>query len=114
MKKSRTSLQIGEKQIGRAGGHKNEGRKERLKAFIDEKDAISRRKPLLETDYELSVDKSYSKKRHRGLPNSYIEQIPASTSGTATNKNKEKQIDASTTDRTNLFAGLSVEAQKSN
>jgi hypothetical protein len=51
-------------------------------------------------------------------------EILASTSGTATNKNKEvhtstsgtatniKQIPASTTDRTNLFAGLSVEAQK--
>jgi hypothetical protein len=33
------------------------------------------------------------------------------TTGTTTNKNKE-QIDASTTDRTNLFAGLSAEAQK--
>jgi hypothetical protein len=34
-----------------------------------------------------------------------------STPGTATNKKKE-QIDASKTDRTNLFAGLSAEAQK--
>jgi hypothetical protein len=72
MKKSRTSLQIGEKKIGRAGGQKNEGRKERFKAFIDEKDVTSRRKPLLETDYELPVDKSYAKKRQRGSPNSYI------------------------------------------
>jgi hypothetical protein len=55
----------------------------------------------LKTDYERSVDKSYQKKRRRGSPNSYIEQIPASTLGTATNKNKENQIDASTTDPTN-------------
>jgi hypothetical protein len=34
-----------------------------------------------------------------------------STPGTATNKKKE-QIDASMTDQTNLFAGLSAEAQK--
>jgi hypothetical protein len=60
------------------------------------------------------VDKSYAKKRQRGSSSSYIEQIPASTSGTATNKNKEKQIDASMTDQTNLFAGLIAEASKSN
>jgi hypothetical protein len=66
----------------------------------------------LKTDYERSVDKSYQKKRQRGSPNSYIKQIPASTSGTATNQNKEKQIDASTTNLINLFAGLSAEAQK--
>jgi hypothetical protein len=65
----------------------------------------------LKTDYERSVDESYAKKRQRGSLNSYIEQIPASTSGTSTNKNKE-QIDASITDQTNLFAGLSAEAQK--
>jgi hypothetical protein len=35
------------KKIGRAGGQKNEGRKERLKAFIDEKEAKRRRKPPL-------------------------------------------------------------------
>jgi hypothetical protein len=79
----------------------------------------------LKTDYEHSVDKSYAEKRQRGSMNSYIEQtptstsgsaidknkeIPASTSGTATNKNKEvpastsgtatniEQIPASTTD----------------
>jgi hypothetical protein len=77
------------------------------------KEAIRRRKPpvQLKTDYEHLVDKSYAKKRQRGSPNSYIEKIPVSTSGTATNKNKE-QIDASTTNRTNLFAGLSAEAQK--
>ena len=63
----------------------------------------------MKTDYERSVDKSYAKKRQRGSPNSYIEQIPVSTSGTATNI---EQIPASTTDRTNLFAGLSAEAQK--
>jgi hypothetical protein len=96
----------------------------------------------LKTDYERSVDKSYAKKKQRGSPNSYIKQIPASTSGTATtDKNKEilastsgtaapdkneeipsltsgtarniEQIPASTTNRTNLFAGLSAEAQKS-
>jgi hypothetical protein len=49
--------------IVRAGGQKNEGCKERLKAFIDEKEAKWRRKPLLKTDYERSVDKSYAKKR---------------------------------------------------
>jgi hypothetical protein len=59
------------------------------------------RRVELKTDYERSVDKSYQKKRRRGSPNSYIEQIPASTLGTATNKNKENQIDASTTDPTN-------------
>jgi hypothetical protein len=82
-------------------------------------------KSLLKIDYERSVDKSYAKKRQRGSPNSYIEQIPASTSGTATtDKNKEipastsgtatniEQIPASTTDRTNLFAGISLEVQK--
>jgi hypothetical protein len=63
-------------------------------------------------DYERSVDKSYQKKRQRGSLNSYIEQIPVSMSGTSTNKNKEKQIDASTTDPANLFVGLSAEAQK--
>jgi hypothetical protein len=92
-------------------------------------------------DYERSVDKSYAKKRQRGSPNSYIEQIPASTSGTATtnknkeilastsgtaaiNKNKEipasmsgtatniEQIPASMTHQTNLFAGISPEVQK--
>jgi hypothetical protein len=63
----------------------------------------------LKTDYERSVEKSYAKKRQQGSPNSYIEQIPASTSGTATNI---EQIPASTTDRTNLFAGISPEVQK--
>jgi hypothetical protein len=74
---------------GRVGGQKNEGRKERLKAFIDEKEAKRRRKLPLKTDHERLMDKSYAKKRQRGSPNSYIEQIPASTSGTATDKNKE-------------------------
>jgi hypothetical protein len=93
----------------------------------------------LKTDYEHSVDKPYAKKRQRGLPKSYIEQIPVSTSGTATEKNKEilastsgtatnknkevpastsgtatniEQIPASTTDRTNLFVGISAKVQK--
>jgi hypothetical protein len=95
----------------------------------------------LKTDYERSVDKSYAKKRQRGSPNNYIEQIPASTSGIATtDKNKEipastlgtaatdknKEIPASTsgtatnieqllaftTHWTNLFAGISPEVQK--
>jgi hypothetical protein len=68
---------------------KYEGRKERLKAFIDDKETKRRRKLPLKTDYERSVDKSYAKKRQRGSSNSYIEQIPASTSRIATNKNKE-------------------------
>jgi hypothetical protein len=120
---------------------KNEGRKERLKAFIDEKETKRRRKPPLKMDYERLVDKSYAKKRQRGSPNSYIEQIPGSTSGAATtdknkeipasmsgtaatDKNKEipastsgtatniEQIPASTTHQTNLFAGISPEVQK--
>jgi hypothetical protein len=91
-------------------------------------------------DYERSVDQSYAKKKQRGSPNSYIEQIPASTSGTATtyknkeipastsgttapNKNKEipastsgaarniEQIPASTTHQTDLFAGITPEVQ---
>jgi hypothetical protein len=95
----------------------------------------------LKTDYERSVDKSSAKKRQRGSPNNYIEQIPASTSGTATtdknkeihastsgtattDKNKEipastsgtarniEQIPASTTHQTNLFAGISPDVQK--
>jgi hypothetical protein len=95
----------------------------------------------LKTDYERSVDKSYAKKKQRGSPNSYIEQIPASTSGTTTrDKNKEiptstsgtatpdknekipastsgtarniEQIPASTTHQTNLFAGISPQVQK--
>jgi hypothetical protein len=99
-----------------------------------------RRKPPLKMDYERSVDKSYAKKKQRGLPNSYIEQIPASTSGTATtDKNKEipastsgtaapdkneeipastsgtarniKQIPASTTHQTDLFADITPEVQ---
>jgi hypothetical protein len=49
----------------------------------------------LKTDYERLVDKSYAEKRQRGLPNSYIEQIPALTSGTATT-DKNKEIPAST------------------
>jgi hypothetical protein len=40
MKKSRRE------KTGRARGQKNEGRKERLKAFIDEKESIRRRKPV--------------------------------------------------------------------
>jgi hypothetical protein len=76
----------------------------------------------LEMDYERSVDKSYAKKRQWGSPNSYIEQIPGSTSGTTTNKNNEvptstlgtstniEQIPTSTTNQTNLFVGLSAEA----
>jgi hypothetical protein len=80
----------------------------------------------LKTDYERSVDKSYAKKRQRGSPNSYIEQIPALTSGTTTkDKNIEilastsgtatniEQIPASTTNRTNLFVSISAEVQKS-
>jgi hypothetical protein len=79
----------------------------------------------LKTDYERSVDKSYAKKRQLGSLNSYIEQIPASMSGTAsTDKNKEipasmpgtatniEQITASTTHQTNLFVGISSELQK--
>jgi hypothetical protein len=79
----------------------------------------------LKTDYERSVDKSYAKKKQRGSPNSCIEQIPASTSGTATtDKNKEipvltsgtarniKQIPAFTTDQNNLFAGISPQVLK--
>jgi hypothetical protein len=94
----------------------------------------------LKTDYEHSVDKSHAKKKQRGSPNSYIEQIPASTSGTATtDKNKEfpastpgtaapdkneeipastlgdarniEQIPASTTHQTDLFAGITPEVQ---
>jgi hypothetical protein len=53
-------------------------------------------KPPLDMDYERSVDKSYAKKRQRGSPNSYIEQIPASTSGTATT-DKNNDIPTSTT-----------------
>jgi hypothetical protein len=57
-------LQIGEKKENRKSWRpKNEGRKERLKVFIYEKEAIRRRKPPLKTDYERSVDKSYAKKR---------------------------------------------------
>jgi hypothetical protein len=126
---------------GELEAKKNEGRKERLKAFINEKEAKRRRKPQLKTDYERSVDKSYAKKRQRGSPNSYIEkifastsgtattdknkEIPASTSGTtATDKNKEiptstsgtatniEKMPASTTHQTNLFAGISPEVQK--
>jgi hypothetical protein len=49
-----------------------------------------RRNPPLKMDYERSVDKSYAKKIQQGSLNSYIEQIPASTSGTSTtDKNKE-------------------------
>jgi hypothetical protein len=99
-----------------------------------------RRKPPLKTDYERSMDKSYAKKKQRGSPNSYIEQIPASTSGTATtDKNKEipastlgtatpdknkdiptstsgtarniKQIPASTTHQTDLFADITPGVQ---
>jgi hypothetical protein len=48
-------------------------------------------------DYECLVDKSYDKKRQQGSSNSDIEQIPASTSGTATNKNKEIPVSTSGT-----------------
>jgi hypothetical protein len=119
---------------------KNEGRTERFKAFIHDKETKRRRKPPLKMDYERSVDKSYAKKKQRGSPNSYIEQIPASTSRTATTyKNKEipastsgttapdkneeipastsgtarniEQIPASTTHQTDLFAGITAEVQ---
>jgi hypothetical protein len=77
-KKSRTSLQKWKKKENKKSWRpKNEGRKERLKAFIDEKETKRRRKLPLKTDYERSVDKSYAKKRQRGSPNSYIEEIPA-------------------------------------
>jgi hypothetical protein len=79
----------------------------------------------LKTDYEHSVDKSYAKKRQRGSPNIYIEQIPASTSGTTTTDKKKEipaltsgiatnieQIPASATDRTYLFVSISSEVQK--
>jgi hypothetical protein len=108
--------------------------------LIDDKETKRRRKLPLKTDYERSVDKSYAKKKQRGSPNSYIEQIPASTSGTATrDKNKEiptstswtttpdkneeipastsgtarniEQIPASTAHQTNLFAGISPQVQ---
>jgi hypothetical protein len=119
---------------------KNEGRKERLKAFIDDNVTKRRRKLPLKTNYERSVDKSYAKKKQRGSPNSYIEPIPASTSRTATidknkeilastsgtaapNKNEEipastsgttsniKKIRASTTHQTDLFAGITPDVQ---
>jgi hypothetical protein len=128
------------KKTRRVRGQKNGGRKERLKALIDDKETKRRRKLPLKTDYERSVDKSYAKKKQRGSPNSYIEQIPASTSGTATrDKNKEiptstswtttpdkneeipastsgtarniEQIPASTAHQTNLFAGISPQVQ---
>jgi hypothetical protein len=140
-KKSRTSLNKRKKEENRKNCRpKNEGRMERLKAFIHDKETKRRRKPPLKMDYERSVDKSYDKKKQRGLPNSYIEQIPASTSATATtDKNKEipaltsgtdapdkneeipastsgttrniEQIPASTTHQTDLFAGITPEVQ---
>jgi hypothetical protein len=140
-KKSRTSLKKRKKEENRKSWRpKNKGRKERLKAFIEDKET-KRRKPPLKTDYERSVDKSYAKKRQRRSPNSYIEQIPPSMSGTTTTyKNKEipvstsrtstldkneeipastsgtarniEQIPASTTHQTNLFAGISPQVQK--
>jgi hypothetical protein len=140
-KKSRTSLKSErKKKTGRTRGQKYEGRTERLKAFIHDKETKRRRKPPLKTDYERSVDKSYAEKKQRGSPNSYIEQIPASTSGTATtDKNKEipastsgtatldkneeipvsmsgtarniEQIPASTIHQTDLFAGITPEVQ---
>jgi hypothetical protein len=59
--KSRTSLKSERnKKTRRTGGQKNEGRKERLKAFIDDKETKRRRKPPLKTNYERSVDKSYA------------------------------------------------------
>jgi hypothetical protein len=103
---------------------KNEGRTERLKAFIHDKETKRRRKLPLKTDFERSVDKSYAKKKQRGSPNSYIEQIPASTSWTAApDKNKEipssmsgtagniEQILASMTHQTDLFVGITQEVQ---
>jgi hypothetical protein len=140
-KKSRTSLKKRKKEENRKNWRpKNEGRTERLKAFIHDKEAKRRRKPPLKTDYECSVDMSYAKKKQRGSPNSYIEQISASTSGAATiDKNKEisastsgtaapdkneeipastsgaarnsEQIPASTTHQTDLFAGITPKVQ---
>jgi hypothetical protein len=55
-----------EKENRKSWRPKNEGRKERLKAFIDEKEAIRRRKPPLKTDYERSVDKSYVRRDNEG------------------------------------------------
>jgi hypothetical protein len=91
---------------------------------MHDKETKRRRKPPLKTDYERSVDKSYAKKKQRGSPNSYIEKIHASTSGTVTtDKNKEipasmsgtarniEQIPASTTHQTDLFAGITPEVQ---
>jgi hypothetical protein len=70
------------------------------------------------------MDKSYAKKKQRGALNSYIEQIPASTSGTATPDKNEKipastsgtarnieQIPAYTTHHIDLFAGITPEVQ---
>jgi hypothetical protein len=55
-----------EKENRKSWRPKNEGRKERLKAFIDEKEAIRKRKPPLKTDYERSVDKSYVRRDNEG------------------------------------------------
>jgi hypothetical protein len=140
-KKSRTSLKKRKKEENRKNWRqKNEGRTERLKAFIHDKETKRRRKLSLKMEYERLVDKSYAKKKQRGSPNSYIEKIPALTSGTATtDKNKEihasmsrtaapdkneeipastlgtdrniEQIPASMTHQTDLFAGITPEVQ---
>jgi hypothetical protein len=61
-KKSRTSLKKRKKEENMKNWRpKNEGRTDRLKAFIHDKETKRRRKPLLKTDYERLVDKSYAK-----------------------------------------------------
>ena len=86
-----------QKQLEEMEAEKNKDRPQKLKAFIEKKEAEKRQeiiKPLL-SDYDRSLHKSLKKKRQGGSPNSYIDQVPGSTMPQDYRK-KKKATQAST------------------
>ena len=86
-----------QKRLDEVEAEKNKDRPQKLKAFIEKKEAEKRQeiiKPLL-SDYDRSLLKSMKKKRQGGSPNSYIDQVPGSTMPQDYRK-KKKATQAST------------------
>jgi hypothetical protein len=67
---------------------KNKVDPEKLKFFIKMQEE-TKRKIELKTDYDRPLLKSLQKKRRGGSPNSYIEQVPASTSSADAKKKNQ-------------------------
>ena len=76
-------------------------------SFFKKMKEETKKQVLLKTDYDRSLTKSLEKKRRGGSPNSYIEEIAASTSSKVPSK-KKKQIDASTSS-TYVASGLNAQ-----